>query len=45
MSEREGDQRDTKGVFDKATADFGYNPQMDFWEGLRSQIKFQLTLD
>jgi UDP-glucuronate 4-epimerase len=41
MSEREGDQRDTKGVFEKATADFGYNPQMDFWSGLREQIKFQ----
>ena len=42
MPEREGDQRDTKGVFEKATADFGYNPQIDFWEGLRNQIRFQL---
>jgi nucleoside-diphosphate-sugar epimerase len=41
MSEREGDQRDTKGVFEKATSDFGYNPQMNFWSGLREQINSQ----
>ena len=43
MPEREGDQRDTKGVFDKATSDFGYNPQMDFWSGLQEQIRFQTS--
>ena len=41
LPERKGDQRDTKGVFEKATADLGYFPQMDFWAGLREQIVFQ----
>lgn len=43
MPERVGDQRDTKGVFEKATFDLGYNPQMDFWVGLRKQIDHQAT--
>ena len=43
MPEREGDQRDTKGVFDKATSDFGYNPQIDFWSGLKEQIRYQTS--
>jgi UDP-glucuronate 4-epimerase len=41
LPERKGDQRDTKGVFEKATADLGYFPQMDFWAGLREQIVYQ----
>ena len=45
MPEREGDQRDTKGVYEKAQKELGYEPQMDFWDGLRSQIKFQPGLD
>ena len=42
MPERPGDQRDTKGVFEKATSDLGYNPQVDFWSGLREQIEYQI---
>lgn len=43
MPEREGDQRDTKGVYEKAQKEIGYEPQMDFWGGLRSQIEFHLS--
>lgn len=43
MPEREGDQRDTKGIFDRATRDFGYRPEIDFWQGLRHQIKHQVS--
>jgi len=41
MPERVGDQKDTKGVFEKATTDLGYDPQMNFWDGLQKQIKYQ----
>lgn len=41
MPERPGDQRDTKGIFEKAKSDLGYNPQVDFWAGLREQIEYQ----
>jgi len=42
MSERVGDQRDTKGIYEKASRDFGYQPQTKFWEGLKQQIEFQI---
>ena len=42
MPERAGDQRDTKGVFEKATSDFGYYPEIDFWSGLQAQIEYVL---
>lgn len=43
MPERAGDQRDTKGVFEKATSDFGYYPEVDFWAGLKNQIEYVLN--
>jgi nucleoside-diphosphate-sugar epimerase len=41
LPERIGDQRETKGVFEKASKHFGYRPEVDFWEGLKLQIEYQ----
>ena len=44
LPERDGDQRETKGVFEKASRDFAYNPATDFWVGLKSQIEYQIKI-
>ncbi len=36
---RQGDQRQTEGIFSKASSHLGYLPEVDFWEGLEMQIK------
>jgi UDP-glucuronate 4-epimerase len=36
---RQGDQRQTEGIFSKASSHLGYFPEVDFWEGLERQIK------
>ena len=37
---RQGDQRQTEGIFTKAASQLGYFPVVDFWEGLERQIKW-----
>jgi UDP-glucuronate 4-epimerase len=40
LKPRQGDQRQTEGIFRKATSQLGYFPVVDFWEGLERQIKW-----
>ena len=42
LPERIGDQKETKGQFEKANKHFGYKPKVNFWDGLKEQIQYQL---
>ena len=42
LTERIGDQKETKGEFEKAKKHFEYQPKVNFWDGLKEQIEYQL---